>query len=123
MKSLGSAGKVITQQTLAEYVEVSERLRRLEAQKQAMRQQLIASLAEGALVEGGDFVVRLSVQVSKRPTWAKLADAIGEAQADELRALIEPTTTQRLEVKPAPVADSDRRPVPIAVPLACDDSE
>jgi hypothetical protein len=90
---------IITQESLAKYAELVERLRSLEKHKEAMRQQIIAGLTAGAEVEPGKFVPLLTDQPSKRLTWDVLTRLVGKAQAEALRARIEPTTARRLEVK------------------------
>lgn len=90
-----------TRVTQAE-LEECKRLERLERetseQLRASRRSIREKLENNAAVEPGRFSVHLSQCESRRFSYQKLTDLVGERTANDLRDRIEPTIVTRVEI-------------------------
>jgi hypothetical protein len=91
-------GTAVTQRELGLYLELSEQARR----HRLLRDDLLARLEAGAMVEPGPLAVRVEC-VPRRVLSARvLAGALGEERVRQLRAEVEPTLHRHVVVSGAP---------------------
>lgn len=86
----------VTQAVLREYETLAASGQRV------LRQHLVEALAAGAAVEPGGLAARLKARQSRRLTLSNVSVAIGDGPARQLLNMIEPTTSQSLEVGRTP---------------------
>ena len=92
------SGTAVTQRELGLYLELGEQARR----HRVLRDELLARLAAGAMVEPGPLAARVEC-VPRRVLSAKvLAGALGEERVRQLRAEVEPTLHRHVVVSGAP---------------------
>jgi hypothetical protein len=89
-------GSVISQATLLEYVDLQLGAKR----KQALREMILARLAQGGRIEPGVVGVELRGQTAQNPSWAEIIRILGSAAAAELRRQIPPRTIRQLWLVP-----------------------
>jgi hypothetical protein len=89
----------ITQSRLAAYRNAALAARRAADEFADLRHQLLADLDRGAPVEDGELSVTVRHLERRSLAFEKVAAAVGRAEADRLRDLVEPTPSTTVTVK------------------------
>jgi hypothetical protein len=89
---------MITQAMLTEYLNAFDKERKIRSARQAMRDQLLAMLCNGAAVEFGTASAKLVEYTSVTFSKAKLLQALGPKRFESLRSKVEPTVRKQLRV-------------------------